>query len=82
MKSETIKDVSSCASTDDEDGWVYVRPEDANVHMTLWQGCKKHSRKLIKYYKRAKTLYTIYRVVRFLVHMYILYNTLAPFKLV
>lgn len=68
---------------DDADAWVYVtkkHAEDAYTRMTLWQGCKKNGRKLFKYYKRAKTVYTIYRVVRFLVHMYLLYNTLAPFK--
>lgn len=66
--------------SDDEDGWVFVRLEDASPQVTLWQGCKKNGHKLFKYYKRAKTLYTIYRVVRFLVHMYILYNTCLPLK--
>lgn len=74
MKRETDKD-------ENEDEWVFVKPEDTYSHITFWQDCKKNGRMLFKYYKKVKTLYTIYKVVRFIVHVYILYNTLAPFKL-
>ena len=68
--------INSCNALEDEEGWVLVSPEKDNN--SFWQGCKNNGKLVVKYYERAKLLYNVYRVVKLLVHMYIIYHTLHP----
>jgi len=73
--------ISSCNALEDEEGWVLVSPEKDCEEFRMnsfWQGCKNNGKLVVKYYERAKLLYNVYRVVNFIVHMYIIYHTLHP----
>ena len=73
--------ISSYNALDDEEDWVLVSPEKDCAgfrNNSFWQGCKNNGKLVVKYYERAKLLYNVYRVVKFLVHMYIIYHTLHP----
>ena len=60
----------------DEEDWVIV--ESPKEHKTFWQGCKNNGKRAFKYYERAKLLYNVYRMVRFIINIYILYHTFHP----
>jgi hypothetical protein len=72
---------SSRNALDEEEEWVLVNTQNDCQGFRVnnfWQGCKNSRKLVVKYYERGKMLYNVYRVVRFIVNMYILYHTLHP----
>ena len=72
---------SSSNALDEHEDWVVVNKKDdckGFLFYSFWQGYKKNGKTVVKYYEKAKVLYNVYRVVRMIVNLYILYHTLHP----